>query len=270
MAAFVIRDDDTCGFTRPEEILACYEDIWGEIPVSLSVTPFRIPGGDRNLPKHLIGNNDVLPLHENNDLIQMLKEQIKERRVDISLHGYHHLCYDGLPEYVGGTDLTSKTKEGREYLEGLFETDVLSFVPPHNSIGLAGLDAISASHMNLVNVQSLFSNKRRSVTARSLMHAPAFYWHKKIRRRRYPYVLNLGDRKEVEYHTVGPGSSRNELFWELDYCCDKGGVFVLSTHYHAFDRQTQDGYKVRSVVYDLINHAMARKGVDFLGINSIW
>ena len=270
MTVFVIRDDDTCGFTKPEEIQACYEEIWSEAPVSLSVTPFRIPGNDRNLPDNLMGCNDVFPLHENTDLVHMLKEQIRAGYIDVSLHGYHHLCYNGHPEYIGGTGLTNKTREGRAYLEGLFGIDVLSFVPPHNSIGLSGLDAISASHMNLVNVPSLYSGKQRSVTARSLINAPAFYWHKKVRRMGYPYILNLGDRKEVEFHTVGPKSCRKELFIELDYCCDQDGVFVLSTHYHAFERLTQDGYTVRTLVYDLINRAMARKDVNFLGINSIW
>ena len=41
---FLIRDDDTCAMTRPEELEACYREIWDEIPVGLSVTPFRIPG----------------------------------------------------------------------------------------------------------------------------------------------------------------------------------------------------------------------------------
>lgn len=270
MATFVIRDDDTCGFTKPEEIQACYEDIWSEVPVSLSVTPYRIPGNDRNLPDYLMGCNDVFPLHENTALMQMLKEQINYNRIDISLHGYHHLCYDGLPEYVGGTELFRKTKEGRTYLERLFEIDVISFVPPHNSIGLSGQAAISAAHMNLVNVQSLLSSKRRSVTARTLIHAPAFYWHKKVRRQRYPYILNLGDHKEVEYCTVGPGSHREALLRELDYCCDMDGIFVLSTHYHAFDKVTPDGHTVRSVVYSLIDRVMTKKNVNFLGINSIW
>lgn len=270
MPTFIIRDDDTCGVTKPEEIQVCYEEIWDQVPVSLSVTPYRIPGNDRYLSEHLMGNNEVFPLHENTALMQMLKEQVKENCIDISLHGYHHLCYNDRPEYVGGKELTRKTREGRVYLERLFDIDVLSFVPPHNSIGLAGLGAVSAANMNLVNVQSLFSSKRRAVTARSLMLAPAFYWHKKIKRRRYPYVLNLGDRKEVEYHTVGPGSYKNELFDELDYCFDMDGVFVLSTHYHAFDRRTQDGETVRSLVFDLIDRAIAKQGVEFLGINSIW
>jgi hypothetical protein len=74
----IIRDDDTCGFTRPEEILSCYQQIWQEIPVSLSVTPFRIPGNDRNLPEHLNGKMEIFPLHKNQEIQQMLREGIRE------------------------------------------------------------------------------------------------------------------------------------------------------------------------------------------------
>ena len=101
----MIRDDDTCWFTRPEEIRACYEKIWDDMPVSLSVTPYRIPGNDKNLPKHLFGSMEILPLHENTELLQFLRQEIEAGRIDISMHGYHHLCYHGLPEYVGGDDL---------------------------------------------------------------------------------------------------------------------------------------------------------------------
>lgn len=266
----VIRDDDTCGFTRSEEIRSCYEQVWNDVPISLSVTPFRIPGDDRNLPESLKGNMNTLPLHENQDIVQMLREGIGNGRIDISMHGYHHLRHNGLPEYQGGDELEQKTRDGRTYLEELLNVRVLTFVPPNNSISPTGITAVASAGMNLVNVQSLWSRKPLQALGRTLMYAPVFYWHEKIKKRRYPYVLDLGDHKEVEHHTVGPGSTRKQLFKELDYCDQHNGVFVLSTHYHAFDRRTQDGETVRSLVFDLIDSAIAKQGVEFLGINSIW
>ena len=266
----IIRDDDTCGFTQPEEIQACYEKIWDDIPISLSVTPFRIPGNDKNLPKQLMGEMEILPLHENQELVQMLRAEIIAGRIDISMHGYHHLCYNGLPEYVGGEDLDKKTKDGRAYLEKLLGLIVSSFVPPNNGINPAGIAAVIAAGMNLVNVPSLWSVKRRPVTSQSLRHIPVYFWHRKVRKMIYPYVLDMGDHKEVEYHTVGPRSRRKQLFSELDYCERNNGVFVLSTHYHAFDRKTQDGETVRALVFDLIDRAIAKPDTEFLGINSIW
>ena len=266
----VIRDDDTCAFTRPEDIESCYASIWDNAPVSLSVTPFRIPGNDKNLPKHLFGKMEIMPLHENGDLIQMLRSGITAGRIDISMHGYHHLCYHGKPEYVAGTDLYEKTKNGHSYLEKHLNTKVLSFVPPNNGISKDGLRAVIAAGMNLVNVPSLYSAKRRPLSAKTLRYIPVYYWHRKIHGMKYPYVLNMQDHCEVEYHTVGPQSRQSLLFAELDYCHENNGIFVLSTHYHAFEKKTLDGDSVRSVVYRLIDRAAAMPDTDFVGINDIW
>lgn len=266
----VIRDDDTCGFTHPDEIHGCYENIWDDIPISLSVTPYRIPGNDKNLPKSLMGRMDILPLHENQDLVQMLRAEVVANRLDISMHGYHHLCYKDMPEYVGGEDLGNKTKEGRIYLEQLLGTTVLTFVPPNNAISPSGIAAVIGAGMNLVNVPSLWSVRRRPVTCMTLRHIPVYYWHRKVRKMPYPYVLDMGDHGEVEYHTVGPRSQRKQLYSELDYCAQNNGVFILATHYHAFDRKTQDGETVRSLVFNLIDRAMAKPDTKFVGINSIW
>ena len=266
----VIRDDDTCGFTQPEDVQSCYEQVWSFIPISLSVTPFRIPGDHVTLPNELFGSDVVLPLHENRALVQMLREQVNAGHVDIAMHGYHHLRYCGLPEYVAGEELTKKTIEGRAYLEELLKTNILTFIPPNNGIGISGLAAVVSAGMNLVNVPSLWSNKCRSVSRRTLCLAPRYYWHKILRKRRYPHILDIGDHKEVEYHTVGPRSQRKALIAELDYCDEHDGIFVLSTHYHAFDRCTMDNQTVRSLLFDLINRASGKAGVEFVGINSIW
>jgi peptidoglycan/xylan/chitin deacetylase (PgdA/CDA1 family) len=266
----IVRDDDTCGFTRPEEILSCYQQIWQEIPVSLSVTPFRIPGNDRNLPEHLNGKMEIFPLHKNQEIQQMLREGIREGRIDVSMHGYHHLRYHGLPEYVGGDELARKTREGKTYLDKLLGINIGTFVPPNNGICANGIAAVAMAGMNLVNVPSLWSRKHRPRIARSLQLAPAYYWHRVFHKKHYPYVLELGDHKEVGYHSVGPGSRRKALIEELDYCDRHNGIFVLSTHYHAFDRKTQDGQTVRALVFDLLDRANAKQGVEFIGINAIW
>jgi predicted deacetylase len=266
----VIRDDDTCGFTNPEEIRYCYGGIWNDIPVSLSVTPYRIPGNDKNLPSHLKGKMDIYPLHKNTELVDMLRAEINAGRIDISMHGYHHLCYNGLPEYVSGKDLKNKTKSGRSYLENVLGLVVSTFVPPNNGISHDGVAAVVAAGMNLVNVPSLWSIRHRPVSMYTLMHAPVYYWHRKVRGMLYPHILDMGDHLEVQYHTVGPRSQRKKLLQELEYCKSNNGVFVLSTHYHAFEKQTQDGQTVQKLVMDLIDNAGNCADVRFLGINSIW
>jgi len=266
----VVRDDDTCGFTPVDELRVCYSEIWDEVPVSLSVTPFRIPGDDRNLPPELAGNMDILPLHENAGLVDFLRCGIKDGRIDIAMHGYHHLCYNGLPEYVGGADLERKTIEGRKYLEGLLGTEVLTFVPPHNAISLEALPSLIMACMNIVNVPSIVKRAVHGRRIPGIRSLAAYYWHRKVKHHQYPYILDLGDHKEVSYHTVGPRSERKFLFEELHYCRDQEGVFVLATHYHAFNRQTRDGETVRKLLFDLLDQAKGMPDVSFVGVNSIW
>lgn len=267
---FVIRDDDTCAVTTPRELIECYGEIWTQSPVSLSVIPFRIPGAYRFIPKEFYGSNEPLALATNADLVGFLKEGVAAGRLDIAIHGYHHAVYDGVPEYVSGQDLTRKTLHAKLYLSGLLGLPVRSFVPPHNSLGKEGFHAVIEAGLNLVHVPSLWSTKVRGPSMLAWLNMPRVYWHRRVRNRAYPHVLDFGNHGEIGYHTVGPGSDRRSLLEELDYCLDHDGVFVLATHYHAFDLRTRSGETVRATVYDLVNRAAARPGVNFVGINRIW
>ena len=91
-----------------------------------------------------------------------------------------------------------------------------------------------------------------------------------MRGRHYPFILDLGDLEEVACHTVGPRSYFSALREELDYCHQVDGVFVLATHYHAFERQTEDGYAVGKVVNELVDMAAGFPGTKFVGFNAIW
>lgn len=267
---FVIRDDDACAFTSPREIQGCYDSIWPEIPVSLSVTPYRIPGQDPHAPDHLVGSMDPMPLEQNVEFVRFLREGIDDGRVDITLHGYHHLCYDEKPEFIGGDNLKEKALKGKEHLENLFDLNIRTFVPPNNGIRRQGLDAISEAGMNLAGMLNLWSSHFRRVSFKSLSHCPSVWWYQKVRSRKYPFMLDLGDHKEIACHTVGPRSSYQDLRKELRFCHEVGGIFVLATHYHAFDRVTEDGIKVGKAVHGLIDMAAAFPGTQFVGFNSIW
>lgn len=267
---FVIRDDDACAFTPLELLQSCYEDFWSEVPVSLSMTPFRIPGHDRHAPPKLKGHMEVMPLENHTELVSFVREGIDKGQIDVTLHGYHHLRYDGLPEFIGGKDLTNKAREGRAYLEKLFDIDVRTFVPPNNGISPVALQGIIQAGMNLAGVPSLWSPSARRVNIRSLAFLARTYWHHRVKHHCYPYVLDLGDHKEVYCHTVGPKSYRRKLVRELEYCHQTDGVFVLATHYHAFDRTTQDGNSIGRVVHELVERAMSYSATHFVGFNSIW
>jgi hypothetical protein len=54
------------------------------------------------------------------------------------LHGHHHDEPDAKREFVSGSDLARKVREGKHYLEGILQTKIRVFVPPHNTIGRSG------------------------------------------------------------------------------------------------------------------------------------
>ena len=66
---FLIRDDDTCAFTNPDQLEKCYGDVWGQIPVGLAVTPFRIPGKFPDIPESLRDSPDPQPLESNREIV---------------------------------------------------------------------------------------------------------------------------------------------------------------------------------------------------------
>ena len=123
---FLIRDDDACALTRPEEIEQCYSRLWDEIPIGLSVTPFRIPEkAGFGMPEKRIDLNEPRPLGENGEMVAFLRQQIAAGRIFIALHGYHHARVLGEPEYVGGHDLAQKVPHPAGELRGLdLETPV--------------------------------------------------------------------------------------------------------------------------------------------------
>ena len=87
---FAIRDDDTSYFTAPEELEKAYDFI-KEGCISLSVVPNTVythkntvfPYGKDNL----CGEFDI---SRNKELVDYLKQNKKENRYDILLHGYNH------------------------------------------------------------------------------------------------------------------------------------------------------------------------------------
>jgi len=266
----VIRDDDACAYTSPDVICSCYERIWADVPVSLSMTPFRIPGDDRHAPEHLKGSKEVLLLETNNELVSLVQDGVKQGYIDVALHGYNHVRYHGLPEFVAGENLEKKACEGKTYLDKLFGVNVVTFVPPNNAISSSGMLAFINAKMNLVGIPALWSGKYRHVNLRSLSLIPEYYWHEKFLRHKYPFILDLGDHKEISYHTVGPRSVARILFAELNYCYKHNGIFILSTHYHAFDRLTMDNAPVGNLVYELVEKASSYPNTEFVKINSIW
>ena len=200
--------------TRPEDLENCYRSIWDQVPICLSVTPFRIPGRTTGVPESLLGSQTVLPLAECEPLLVFMREQISQGRFDLALHGYHHSRAEGLPEFVGGADLGAKARDGRAELERLFRRKVDTFVPPNNELSVQGFDAVVSAGMNLVNNQtrarlrtgwSRWKSASEAVLAARYALAGRLGTPFAFRVRRFPGY------QQAPYQTVGPDSDLENL-----------------------------------------------------------
>ena len=271
---FLIRDDDACALTRPEEIEQCYSRLWDEIPIGLSVTPFRIPEKTGfGMPEKRIDLNEPHPLGENGEMVAFLRQQIAAGRIFIALHGYHHARVLGEPEYVGGHDLVQKTREGRSYLEGLLGCPITTFIPPNNAVGKEGLGAVVKAGLNLVNNQPYpFSFLEATAHHPRLNQIIDLQYRIRVRlglfsgfaKRHY-----LGF-QQAPYQTLGPSQSLPQLEASLIRCQQEKGTFILATHYHAFERRLTSGETVGEGLLRLIDLAQSSAGTEFIGYEELW
>jgi hypothetical protein len=282
----LIRDDDTCGFTTVEELERCYHDIWQEIPVCLSITPFRIPGCVDYVPKEFYGRTDPLPLENNKDLVDFIHEGIKKNILDIALHGYHHFRelsdneskeIEKLDpriigrEYYTGKNLEIKTAHGKKYLESLLNCKVNTFVPPSNRISKEGIKAIEMNHLNLVSAPSLWRFNERPFHLYNYFNATKrFSWRIRTGKSHYPFVIDCKTHKEVEYYTLYPDSDVNILKKELDFCHDVNGIFILSLHYHEFQKSLVSGETLKSALNEFIDYIYGKTNVERVSYRDLW
>jgi hypothetical protein len=227
---FCIRDDDTSYFTLPEDLENAYGEVTRSGPVSLAVVPFHRAGHSKGVPARFRGNWTIHPLHENHDLVEYLRENVARGRFEIMLHGYHHDEPNSQFEFGNGGLLRERVSTGRKYLEDLLGTNVRVFVPPRNRIRRQGLRALALEGLHVGGVTGV-RNGWPPLSYKS--------WRLWLHLRRWrtnggvgiPWVLDLGDHREIAGNPVTPSASfvRNQL--ALDLALKINGVFCLATHY---------------------------------------
>jgi hypothetical protein len=267
---FLIRDDDTCAYTKPEELVRCYARIWDHQPVGLAVTPFRIPGDFAAVPASHRGGTEPLPLEGNAELVAFLKEQLARSRIEVLLHGYHHTKPRGLPEYVGETDLRRKTRQGKAYLEDLLQCRIDTFVPPNNEIGREGLEAVIACGLNLVNVPPLLRPSRRRLRLENVPNFLKVRYYRAVKKMRFPHVLRFADHSEVDYYAVTASQRLEDLVDGFINCHRESGVFVAAVHYHAFASRLPGGETVGQALAILLDLASKDQDVRPSRFADLW
>ena len=231
---FAIRDDDTNYFTKPADLERVYKGAWGICPISLAVVPFHASTKSSSIPKKYWHGDKTFPIGNNKPLVTFLKKKIKERKVSIMLHGYSHKTYPEGPEFLVGDNLYEKAKEGKAYLEKLFNVKIKTFVPPHNRLSEEGRQAVAKAGMNIACHEPFYPWIRPIDVFHMLQKS--FYFIKTAQfldysSRFYPFVLDFKTHKELQCSPLIPSTSLEQLKRHFLLAKNSGGVFCLNTHY---------------------------------------
>ncbi|WP_135303781.1 polysaccharide deacetylase family protein [Haloarcula amylovorans] len=248
---FCIRDDDTCYYTEPAVLESVFGDFWDEVPVTLACVPMASPDTDAMVE----ATEPVpMPIEENAALRSYLIERLEAGSIEIALHGYHHDTPGGRPEFVGGTGLARKVRDGRRQLEAVFDTDVRVFVPPHVRLANRGVRAVTGDGLDLVRGYGPRPRELQAHPKWWTTYTRFLAFHVRYRRRfRYPRVLDYGTHREIYSHRL---NARTDMTWckrAFDYIARNDGVFCLSVHANGLNERGQR--KLREIV----SYARARE-----------
>lgn len=230
-----IRDDDTCYFTEPEEIISAYDFIWGTGIVSLSVTPFAVPNhknGKAPFGIYPFGEYDI---KNNRKLCGFLRESYSQKKIDVLLHGYSHeyKCLNGKWKsemiWKDYELLNRQIREAKLRLEEVINGPVTVFVPPTNAIGKKGIAAIENYGLDLSGIIQI---NDRNIDVYYLKNFAKRWITRVIYGIPYGGLLIYKDHKELNAYTV---DKYERLLKEYKYCKRKGFPFVFYTHYWALN-----------------------------------
>lgn len=236
---FCIRDDDTSFFTSPDELEAAYGAVSGQGPISLAIVPFCRAGTSKGVPERFRGQWSIHPLHHNTALVSYLRAGIATGRFEAMLHGYYHDEPDRREEFADRDDLFQRIWDGRRYLEDTLCTPIKVFVPPHDAIGREGLRAIVRAGLHLAGTAGIRGGWPLSSPTTWRLWLRLRRWRRRGRVG-MPWVLDLGDHREIPGNAVTPSSNvqRNEA--AFSNALTMHGVFCLATHYWEFATPSRD------------------------------
>jgi hypothetical protein len=261
MTLFAIRDDDTSGWTEPEDLESLYRAFWDRgIPVSLSVIPQSVEQFHPGDWQRYHQGTKRRPVHDNERLVAYLHPLIRASQVDIMLHGFDHvytaarserspakpasrewtnelraqtpgsqIIWRGEYAWKDAARLSRETAEGKAYLESLLDCRIRVFVPPSNQIGARGIRAVWAAGMNLSGIIG-----RRFDRPFSAGYVQAYLkrWMFRLSNGRpFPHVLDFGTHKELVAYAMTSAGHYDRLRKTLAFCSERQASFVIAVHY---------------------------------------
>ena len=163
---FSIRDDDINFFTSAIELKEIYEPLFVICKPTLCITPFAgdvyksVRDNEARLKNaqqirsfvESKNNSDykhISAIHENDELVSLLREWVSQGKISIALHGVTHNqtafgCECEVPHNL------KLLKASKNYLESLFQVRIKTFSAPNNSINKLWRNELARLGMDLV------------------------------------------------------------------------------------------------------------------------
>jgi hypothetical protein len=266
---FAIRDDDTCFFTRPEQLERVYGAYWDRVPISLAIVPVHAATRSKGIPSEYWEGDGEFSLADNGELVDYLRQQIAAGRIAPLLHGFSHQNFPDGYEFQVAPDLQGRLRRGRAYLEGLLNQPVRTFVPPHNALSRRGIEALDAEGMNVLGTFPSFRPSQKPWGPDTLAnYLRITLFRAKMRRGRksrliYPHPLRYKNHAEFGCHLLLPWTPAEELLGGFEEARRVGGDFCLATHYWEIDD------RMAEVLATVVGHA-ERAGARFVSADELF
>jgi hypothetical protein len=265
-----VRDDDTCYFTRPDELERVYHDIWDRVPICLATVPFAVGYERAGIPQEHWRSKEAFAIERNPEIVALLRAAYRKGHISIALHGYTHEDFATGYEFQAAPDPERRVTQGLTYLRTTLDVPISIFVPPHNALSKRGLQAVSSARLNLLGSFLSFRPSMRPWDA----FTPANWW--RVRRYRassgrrkrdafvYPFVLRYARHAEFGCHSLIPGTTLEELIAGFEEARRVGGDFCIATHYWEVDRT------MKSVLLRFLDHAERTPGVQLVPCEALF
>jgi predicted deacetylase len=265
-----VRDDDTCYFTTPQELERVYAGIWERVPICLATIPFAKGYKSPAVPPAYWTSGEAFALERNGEICGFLRELRQAGRVTIALHGYTHEDFPDGWEFQAAPDPHRRVREGHAYLRALLDTPISIFVPPHNALSKAGLDAVRRQRLNLLGSFLSFHPARRPFewdTLPNWWRIQRFRAHTGRTRRDpmvYPFPLRYRHHAEFGCHSLIPSTTLQDLVRGFEEARAHRGDFCIATHYWEVDD------RLRGILTDFLDHASRHSDVRFVSAEELF
>ena len=263
----VLRDDDTCFYTTPEELEMAFGDLHN-VPISISVVPYAAFEHMGTYPYSGATAVEGYPdIADNVSLVEYLREKCYQGRFEIMMHALHHeyrktatqgwitemrcLSYEQMRKLIN---------QGREHLESVFGSKITTFIGPSNDIPADCayvLDQLGL-HTNYM-VFKKFNRKVSLYNIANYLRCNIFY---AVTRKRYTGVLRYKNHQEICSYPFEGYEQMRKIYQR---CKESNTPLVIYTHYWSLNKnQTEKQEYIKFIEWAL------NDGAEFIKMGQLW